>query len=76
MLHTIRQYPRWDLELELNPQFLRTDGVNGLGAHGIFNVAVKVRRISIGGGAFLFYDGLEDYLQWRVGGRVSIPVGR
>lgn len=76
MLHAIRQRGRWSLELELNPQWLRTDRANAVGAHGLLNVGVIVRGVSIGGGTFVFYDGLEDYFQWRLGGRIGVPLGR
>lgn len=76
MLHTIRRYPQWELELEVNPQVLRTDGATGVGGHGLVNVQMTRGRVRFDLGTFVFYDGLEDYLQWRVGGRVTIPVGR
>lgn len=76
MLHAIRQRQRWNLELEINPQWLRTDGANSVGVHGLLNVGVKVHAVSIAGGTFIFYDGLEDYFQWRLGGIVSVPLGR
>ena len=76
MLHTIRQYGAWDLELEMNPQMLRTDGTTGFGGHGLVNVRVRGRRATAEVGTFLFFDGLDDYLQWRIGARVSVPVGR
>jgi hypothetical protein len=76
MLHTIRRYPHWDLELEVNPQVLRTDGATGVGGHGLVNLQMTRGRARFDLGTFVFYDGLEDYLQWRVGGRVTIPVGR
>ena len=76
MLHTLARYPHWDLEVELNPQWLRTDGANGWGAHGLVDARFTRGRTTADVGAFLFYDGLEDYLQWRVGGRVSVRLGR
>ena len=47
-----------------------------LGGHGVLNVGAKLGATSLSGGAFVFWDGLQDHLQWRVGGRVSIPLGR
>ena len=76
MLHTIRQYPGWDLEVELNPQLLRTEGMNGFGGHGVVNLTLRKGRTTMNAGTFLFYDGLENYLQWRAGGRVTVRVGR
>lgn len=76
MLHTIRQYPHWDLEVEINPQVLRTDGRMSFGAHGLVNLGIRVGRVTVAGGTFVFYDGLEDYLQWRAGGRITIPLKR
>ena len=76
MFHTIRQYPAWDVEIELNPQLLRTEGTTGFGGHGVVNLTLRKGRTTMNAGTFLFYDGLEDYLQWRVGGRVTVRVGR
>jgi tetratricopeptide (TPR) repeat protein len=76
MLHAIRRYGGWQIESEINPQLLFTDGETGLGGHGVLNVGAKVGATSLSGGAFVFWDGLQDHLQWRLGGRVSIPVGR
>ena len=76
MLHTIRRYPRWEIEGEINPQLLYTDGKRGVGGHGLLNVGAKLGPASLSGGAFLFWDGLEDHLQWRLGGRVSVPLPR
>lgn len=76
MLHMILRNDIWEAEWELNPQLLRTDGETGMGAHGLFNLSARVRRALIGGGAFVFWDGLEDHIQWRVGGRVTIPLAR
>jgi hypothetical protein len=33
-------------------------------------------RTTLSAGAFVFYDGLEDYLQRRVTARISVAVGR
>lgn len=76
MIHTIRQYPHWDVELEVNPQVLRTDGATGIAGHGMLNLNIRTGRATIGAGTFVFYDGLADYLQWRFGGRVTVPIGR
>jgi hypothetical protein len=76
MWHMIRRYARWQIESEINPQLLFTDGATGPGGHGLFNVGAKVGPASLTGGAFVFWDGLEDHLQWRLGGRVSIPLAR
>ena len=75
MVHGIRRFPRWHVELELNPQWLRTSGTNGFGAHGLIGGGATFGRVSLSAGAFLFYDGLEDYLQRRVTGRVTVAVG-
>jgi hypothetical protein len=75
MFHGIRRYPRWHVELELNPQWLRTSGSNGFGAHGLIGGSATFGRVSLAGGAFLFYDGLEDYLQRRVTGRITVAIG-
>jgi hypothetical protein len=76
MLHAIRRFAGWQIESEINPQLLFTDGATGLGGHGVLNVGAKLGTTSLSGGAFVFWDGLQDHLQWRLGGRVSIPVGR
>jgi hypothetical protein len=76
MLHAIRRYAGWQIESEINPQLLFTDGATGLGGHGVLNVGARLGETSLSGGAFVFWDGLQDHLQWRLGGRVSIPVGR
>ena len=76
MLHSIRRYSRGQLELEVNPQWLRTEGKNGFGAHGLLNVAVDLGRVTLMGGTFIFYDGLERYVQGRITGRVIVPLGR
>jgi hypothetical protein len=76
MWHTIRRYARWEVESEINPQLLLTDGAVGAGGHGVFNVAAKVGPTSLSGGAFIFWDGLEDHLQWRLAGRVGVPLAR
>jgi hypothetical protein len=76
MLHTIRRYPTWTLESEINPQLLVTDGETGVGGHGVLNVTKNLGRASLVGGAFIFWDGLQDHLQWRVGGRVNVPLAR
>jgi hypothetical protein len=76
MLHSLVRYPHWDLEVEVNPQLLRTDGINGWGAHGLVDARFTRGRTAADVGAFLFYDGLQDYLQWRVGGRVTVKLGR
>ena len=76
MWHMVRRYARWEIESEINPQLLITDGATGPGGHGVFNVGAKVGPASVTGGAFVFWDGLEDHLQWRLGGRVSIPLAR
>lgn len=76
MLHTIRHYPHWDLEFEVNPQLLRTDGATGVGGHGLVNIQIVRERARFDLGTFVFYDGLEDHLQWRVGARVTIPLGK
>lgn len=76
MLHTIRRYARWEIESEINPQLLFTDGATGVGGHGVFNVGATLGPASLTGGAFVFWDGLQDHLQWRVGGRVSVPLAR
>ena len=72
----IRRYARWEIESEINPQLLFTDGATGPGGHGLVNVGKKVGRASLAGGAFVFWDGIADHLQWRVGGRVSVPLAR
>jgi hypothetical protein len=76
MLHVVRRYPGWDVELELNPQLLRTDGATGFGSHGVLNLTRRLGHATISGGTFVFYDAVDDYLQWRVGGRVTIPIRR
>ena len=76
MLHTIRRYARWEIESEINPQLLYTDGDLGVGGHGLLNVGARLGGASLSGGAFIFWDGLEDHLQWRVGGRISVPLAR
>ena len=76
MLHTIRRYAGWHIESEINPQLLFTDGATGPGGHGVLNVGARLGTTSLSGGAFVFWDGLQDHLEWRLGGRVSIPVGR
>jgi predicted Zn-dependent protease len=76
MLHGIRRYPRWYAELELNPQWLRTSGADGFGVHALLGAGATLGRVSFSAGAFVFYDGLEDYLQRRVAGAITIPVGR
>jgi tetratricopeptide (TPR) repeat protein len=76
MLHGTRRYPRWHVELELNPQWLRTSGADGFGIHGLLGAGASVGQVSFSAGAFVFYDGLEDYLQRRVAGRITIPIGR
>lgn len=76
MLHTILHAPRWTVELEFNPQVLRTDGAMGFGGHGLADLEVRLGRVSLGAGTFIFYDGLDDYLQWRAGGRVTVLLAR
>ncbi len=76
MWHVIRRYARWEIESEINPQLLFTDGATGPGGHGLVNVGKKVGRASLAGGAFVFWDGIANHLQWRVGGRVSVPLAR
>lgn len=76
MLHTIRRHGGWDIESEINPQLLFTDGETGAGGHGLLSVGTRVGPTSVSGGAFIFWDGLENHVQWRVGGRVSVPLGR
>jgi hypothetical protein len=76
MLHAIRRFARWHFETEINPQLLRTDGAFGAGGHGLLNLGARIGGVSATGGVFVFWDGLEDHLQWRVGGRVSVPLGR
>ena len=76
MLHMFRRRDAWEVEWEVNPQLLFTDGAFGAGAHGLFNLTARVRGALLSGGAFLFWDGLEDHLEWRMGGRVSIPLAR
>lgn len=75
MLHAIRRYPRWHVELELNPQWLRTSGTDSIGAHGLLGGGATFGRVSFSGGAFVFYDGLEDYLQRRMTARISVALG-
>ncbi len=76
MLHALRRHPRWHLELEVNPQWLRTTGNNAFGAHGLIAGGATFGRVSLSGGAFVFYDGLEDYLQRRMTATISVAVGR
>jgi hypothetical protein len=76
MFHGIRRNPRWHVELELNPQWLRTSGNNGFGAHGLIGGGATLGRVSLSAGAFVFYDGLEDYLQRRVTATLRVAVGR
>jgi hypothetical protein len=76
MLHGIRQYPQWEIELELNPQILRTDGATGWASHGVLNLKLRAGRATLDAGTFVFYDGLQDYLQWRFGARVTLPIRR
>ena len=76
MWHSIRRYQRAQVELEVNPQWLHTDGNNGFGLHGLFHVEVKLGRVTVMGGTFVFYDSLERYVQGRFNGRVIIPLGR
>jgi Flp pilus assembly protein TadD len=76
MLHAIRRYGRWNLESEVNPQLLHTDGATGFGGHALMNIGARLGGASLAGGAFIFWDGLEHHLQWRLGGRVSIPLAR
>jgi tetratricopeptide (TPR) repeat protein len=75
MYHLITQYPRWSFEFEMNPQLLYTEGVIGFGAHGLVNLDRRIRRVRVGAGTFVFYDGLENHVQWRVGGRITVPLG-
>jgi hypothetical protein len=76
MFHTIRRNGRWEIESEINPQLLHTDGSLGVGGHGLLNVGARVKGASLSGGAFIFWDGLEDHLQWRLGGRIRVPLSR
>jgi Flp pilus assembly protein TadD len=76
MLHAVFTKPRWKLEAEVNPQILRTDGATGLGAHGLTSVTVRFGPVLVGGDAFVFYDDLVRYRNWRAGGRVSVPLRR
>ena len=76
MFHGIRRYPRWHVELELNPQWLRTAGRNGFGSHALIGAGANFGRLSLSAGAFVFYDGLEDYLQRRATATLSVAVGR
>jgi hypothetical protein len=76
MWHMIRRSAGWEIESEINPQLLFTDGATGPGGHGLLNVGKKIGRTSLAGGAFVFWDGIADHLQWRVGGRVSVPLAR
>jgi hypothetical protein len=76
MLHAIQQYRRVNVELEVNPQMLRTDGATGFGGHALFNIIVKAGQTQISGGTFVFFDSLNDYLQWRFAAHLSIPVKR
>jgi hypothetical protein len=76
MLHSISSFRRGAIEFEVNPQWLRTEGSNGFGLHGLFNVTVNVGRAKVVGGTFIFYDALEGYVQGRINGRVIIPLGR
>ena len=41
MLHTIRRFAGWEIESEINPQLLYTDGATGLGGHGLMNVGAQ-----------------------------------
>jgi hypothetical protein len=74
MLHTIRDYQHWNLEVEVNPQLLYTEGRSAFGGHGLVNLVFKSHGTTMAAGTFVFYDSLEDYLQWRLGGRVSVPL--
>ena len=76
MLHMINRRNAWEIEWEINPQLLHTDGATGAGAHGLFNLGARIKGALLNGGAFVFWDGLEDHVQWRVGGRVSVPFAR
>jgi len=76
MIHGMRRYPRWHVELELNPQWLRTAGANGFGAHGVLGAGATLGRVSLSAGAFVFYDGLEDYLQRRATATIGVALGR
>jgi predicted Zn-dependent protease len=76
MLHLIKRNSRWEIESEINPQLLFTDGATGFGGHGLLNLSRKVGQASVGAGVFVFYDGLYDHVQWRAAGRVTLPLGR
>jgi hypothetical protein len=76
MVHAVFTKPRWKLEAEVNPQILRTDGATGLGAHGLTSLTVRFGPVLVGGDAFVFYDDLVRYRNWRAGGRVTIPLRR
>jgi hypothetical protein len=51
--------PRWHVELELNPPWLRTSGSNAFGGHGLIGGGATVGRVSLAAGAFVFYNGVE-----------------
>ena len=76
MFHAIFTHPRWTFEAEINPQILRTDGATGFGGHGLMSLNPRFGRVIAGGDAFIFYDDLVRYRNWRAGGHVSIPLGR
>jgi tetratricopeptide (TPR) repeat protein len=76
MLHMINRRDAWEVEWEINPQLLYTDGATGAGAHGLFNLGARIKGALLTGGAFVFWDGLEDHVQWRIGGQVSVPFAR
>lgn len=76
MFHSIRRYQRGQVEFEVNPQWLHTEGNDGFGVHGVFHVEVQLGRVTVTGGTFIFYDSLEQYVQGRFHGRVIIPLGR
>jgi tetratricopeptide (TPR) repeat protein len=75
MIHTIQTSDRWVFELEANPQLLVTDGELGFGVHGLADVGVEMGPTHLGGGLFVFYDQIDDYLMWRLAGRFSVHLG-
>jgi len=70
--HTIRSYGRWEVQAELNPQLLVTEGTAGFGAYGLLDVGTDVGPVNLGVSGFAFYDGIDDYWLTRATARVVV----
>jgi hypothetical protein len=50
--------------------------VTGFGAHGLMSLRWRVGPVVAGGDAFVFYDDLVRYRNWRAGAHLSVPLKR